>query len=209
MSSLLCQNCRTEIVPGTNFCRSCGAPIDSAEASEMQTAVLDQGGVTPTTQRLEARPTSGAGDPPARSVNDPRAAPLHPVDAYPSRERPAFGRGIVVIAIIVLALIGVGALFVTKRMHRQEAPNRLVNKLNYPGARTIIDLANEDGSGVLQMETTDTIEKVAAWYTTTLKPTKTIRVTSKTLIMKNDNLTATIVSGDAGGTSIVIKQTAR
>jgi hypothetical protein len=207
MSSLICQNCRTEIVPGTNFCRSCGAPIDSAEASEMQTAVLDQGGVTPTTQRLEARPTSGAGDPPDRAAADPRALPLHSVNVYTSQARPASRRAIVFVAVIVLALIGGGALFLAK--HRAGTSKQISQQLNYPGARTIINLANEDGSGVLQMETTDTIEKVAAWYATTLKPTKTMRVTAKTVIMKNDNLTATIVSGDEGGTSIVIKQTAR
>ena len=76
----------------------------------------------------------------------------------------------------------------------------------YPGAHTVLNVG-DGGGGVLQMETTDTIDKVSAWYTSTLKPTKTIQVTAATVIMKSDKITVTMAATDQG-TSIVIKQSA-
>ena len=80
--------------------------------------------------------------------------------------------------------------------------------MNYPGARTIVDVSGDDGGRVLQQQSNDSFEKVTAWYETNLKPSKTIRAGGTTLIMKNDNVTATIVGGD-DGVNIVIKQSAR
>jgi hypothetical protein len=74
----------------------------------------------------------------------------------------------------------------------------------YPGSRTIVDMS-DSGGAVLQMETPDALENVRAWYEANLKPTKTLRVTSASVIQKKENVTVTLVSEDKL-TSIVIKQ---
>jgi hypothetical protein len=121
-------------------------------------------------------------------------------------------RGLVVIGIIILVLLGIGSVVgVMKAVFRSHSQSRpsvskpLADKsLVYPGAQTVLDVTSEGGTGVLQLKTTDGIDKVADWYDAKLKPTKTVRV-GPTVVMKSDNVTATIVS-DGSGTSILIKQ---
>ena len=121
-------------------------------------------------------------------------------------------RGLFLSALVFTIVVAIGAaFFVTNRVRMSRA--RVVagassTQLSYPGARTIVNISGEDGGQVLQQETTDPFEKVSAWYESRIKPTKMIRATGTTVIMKNDNVTATIV-GTVAGASIVIKQTAR
>jgi hypothetical protein len=63
----------------------------------------------------------------------------------------------------------------------------------------------DTGGAVRQMETPDRIEKVSDWYRSSFKPEKTIQVTRDATIIRDDMVTITLVSSDAG-TSIVIKQ---
>jgi len=86
--------------------------------------------------------------------------------------------------------------------------SELGKSLFYPGAQTVLDVTHDDGSGVLQLQTPDQLNKVQAWYESTLKPTKTLRVTSATVILKNGPVTATIVA-EGNTTTIVIKQSPR
>jgi hypothetical protein len=77
-------------------------------------------------------------------------------------------------------------------------------QFNYPGAQTVVNVGTESGA-LIQMETADRLEKVSAWYQSTLKPTKILKVNADTLIMRNNDITVTMAASDAG-TSIVIKQ---
>ena len=65
----------------------------------------------------------------------------------------------------------------------------------------------DQGGGVLQMGTSDALDKVQSWYVSNLKPTKIMQVTSGTVILRRDNVTATLVA-DNNSTTIVIKQSA-
>ena len=201
MTNLRCAKCAAQIVPGTNFCRSCGAPIESSLApSEMQTALLDERVARPDTQRFEARTTTEANDAVAAvsAFTYPAQAPV-----APARSR----RGLVIVLAILVLLLGAGGLIgVLKRARHSGAPTLISRQFHYPGANTIVNVGSNDGAA-LQMETNDSIDKVEAWYEATLKPTKTMRVTGGVLIMKNDNTTVTMATTDAG-TSIVIKQLA-
>jgi hypothetical protein len=202
MATPLCAKCGAELAAGTSFCRLCGAPVGiSAGPSEQQTALLNQTQPKPTTQRLDARPTSGP-----RDAIPPGAFDAAPVQLPVSSACAGSRRSIFIVGIILLALVTIGATVVVMKIRSNSVTHTQVSRqLSYPGARTVVDIGSNDGSGVLQMETTDSFEKVAAWYESNLKPTKTVRVTSTTVIMKNDNITATIV-GTAEGANIVIKQ---
>jgi hypothetical protein len=205
MVDVSCAKCGAQIVPGTNFCRACGAPVASqAEPSEMKTAVLDKKVVRSTTQRFEARKTAEASTEVPLATYNPGVPAFSPVQApIPTRSR----RGLVIVlAVLVVLLAASGLIGVMKRVLSGRTSIQVSQQYTYPGAHTVLNVG-DGGGGVLQMETTDTIDKVSAWYTSTLKPTKTIQVTAATVIMKNDRITVTMVATDQG-TSIVIKQSA-
>lgn len=133
----------------------------------------------------------------------PAAPVVQPGQAAPASSR----RGLVIVMIILVVLLGAGGLAgVIKRVRHSGTQTLVSRQLYYPGANTVVNVGSESGAA-LQMETSDPIDKVAAWYEATLKPTKTLRVTDGVLIMKNDQVTATLASSGVG-TSIVIKQAA-
>jgi hypothetical protein len=76
--------------------------------------------------------------------------------------------------------------------------------LLYPGALTLMDISNPDGGRALQLQTSDPLEKVEDWYDRNLRPQKTVRLTSSSVVLKNENTTATIAS-EGGMTNILIK----
>ena len=108
-------------------------------------------------------------------------------------------------------LLAVGlVVFVTRSIlkTRSRSAAQVSRSLIYPGAKTILDLTYDDGSAVLQLQTPDPLDKVQPWYEASLKPTKTLRATSGSVIMKNDALTATLLAEESL-TTIVIKKVNR
>lgn len=203
MTSMSCAKCGAELIPGTNFCRSCGAPIESGlAASEMQTAVLDER-VRRETQRFEARTTAEASD--AKAVRTYRpASPAVPASEAPSC--PAPRRRLIIVVVVLVLLLGGGGLIGVKRA-RQNTNKMLVSQhYTYPGSHTVLNIGDRDGA-VLQMETTDGIDRVSEWYLSKFKPSKTIQVTPAAIIIKDEAVTVTMVASDTG-TNIVIKQAA-
>jgi hypothetical protein len=77
--------------------------------------------------------------------------------------------------------------------------------LMYPGAQSVVDMANTDGSLTIQLETPDSLDKVERWYQTSLPFTKFVRLTSASVVMKNQNLTITLANED-NKTVILIKK---
>jgi len=69
----------------------------------------------------------------------------------------------------------------------------------------MLDLSNDGVGSVLQMSTRDPLDKVQSWYVVNLQPTKILQVTSGTVILRKDNVTATLVA-EHDTTNIVIKQ---
>ena len=110
-----------------------------------------------------------------------------------------------IVLLILVVLLGAGGLVgVIKRVRQAKTHTQVSQQLNYPGAHIILNLRDE-GGGVLQMETTDRIDKVSEWYVSTFKPSKVMRVPPATAILRDDTVTITLVGSDQG-TSIVIKQ---
>jgi hypothetical protein len=173
------------LLPATSFCRQCGAAIEAGanvESSEQPTAILGNTD-SATTQRLHARATS-----PAMTA---RAS-------APSRRKIVIGVAVVLLIIGIISAVAI----VRKRSHTEAAA---ASQLRYPGAQTVVEMTNTDGSRTLQLQTPDALDKVESWYQKNLKLTKTMRLTSTSYVMKNDNVTITLASEDRK-TNILIKQ---
>jgi hypothetical protein len=197
MSEPRCTACNAVLIPGAGFCRQCGLRvIESAGIEEQPTAILNPATDGLTTQRLDPRATSpGYRD---------SAAAIPP-------ERSRSGRRRLILIGLIGTLLGVGlVVFATLSLlkTRSRSAAQVSRSLIYPGAKTVLDLTYDDGSAVLQLQTPDPLDKVQPWYETNLKPTKTLRATSGSVIMKNDALTATLVAEDSL-TTIVIKKANR
>ena len=183
MQTMNCQKCGAECVPGTSFCRQCGEPI----AAEQTTALLNQTDAV-TTHRLESRPTG------------PNPGQLrHPAGDSTAEKNVGSRRGLLLGA-LVIAIIGVITVAALIGMRKHSAAS---DDLIYPGARTVVDLKGEGGRA-LHLQTSDPFPTVEAWYQKTLKPGKTMRLTSTSVVLKNDTTTATIASED-NKTNILIK----
>jgi len=68
----------------------------------------------------------------------------------------------------------------------------------------VVDMTSEEGRAI-QLQTADSLDRVLAWYDESLKPTKRMRLTSTSFVLRNQNVTATIVTED-DKTNILIKQ---
>ena len=150
-----------------------------------------------TTSRLESRTTS-----PDRAL---RQAIANVQIEAPSPEQQRWRRRAAVIAGAVALLVVLGIIaavaYVQIRSHNSSTEDA---KLIYPGSKTIVDVSSGDGRAI-QLQTSDSMERVIAWYETNLKPTKTMRLTSNSIVLKNDKVTTTLAS-EAGKTNILIKQ---
>jgi len=182
---MTCQNCGAECTEGTSFCRQCGVPI----ASEQTTALLNQSDDV-STHRLEPRATA-----PNRG-----AVPADGLTASVT-EKSGGRRKAILIGTLIAAVVGAitATTLIGMRSHRAAA-----NDLIYPGARTVVDMTSEGGGRALHLQTPDPMAKVEAWYQKTLKPDKTMRLTSSSVVLRNSKTTATIAAED-NTTNILIK----
>ncbi len=183
MIALKCHACGTESLPETKFCRRCGAEFAevSADASERPTAMLTAVDAA-TTQRLQPRAT----------------APAPVLKQKPGRRRLLIG--VVAAALLLLGIVSVLAI-----RHQRNSPANQV-QLIYPGANTVLDLRNPDGTRTLHLQTPDPLNTVERWYQSNLSLTKTTRLTSNSYVLKNDAAMITLVVED-NTTNILIKQT--
>lgn len=205
MSEARCSACGSELVSGTGFCRQCGEPV--TQDSEQPTAILNQ---VPdgTTQRLDPRPTNPyreASPSAADGLSEELAAATAPPGARPQK--------LLFIGIVVLAVIGFASIVGVVRsvlQNRSEGQNsaQVSRALIYPGSRIVLDLGQDSGGSVLQLATSDPLDKVQTWYISNLKPDKILQATMGAVILRKDRVTATLVT-ENNNTTIVIKQARR
>lgn len=200
MISLKCAECNAELMPEAKFCRRCGAVVTATAAaaalnsSELPTALLDQR--DPTTQTLSPRVTSPE-------------TPKHVIGASsriggdPATQAKRKSKVLIGSAVVVLLLCGLIASVAYMKV-RSNNPTEVDAALIYPGSQTVAAFSSGDGS-TLQLQTNDSLEKVVAWYEKSIKPTKTMRLTSTSVVLKNGNVTTTVAS-EAGKTNILIKR---
>ena len=198
MSQPICPKCGAGLIPGTSFCRQCGQPtVESALSSEQTTAILGKSPEASTTRRLDPRPTT-----PAYEVNSESPAST---SASLTRSKRSWPKLVTIgIVLSLLIVVSVGVIWSLRTGSRSAGNIQINRELIYPGARTIVDMG-DSGGAVLQLETPDALDKVSEWYEANLKPTKTLRATSTSVIQKNAKVTVTLVVED-NLTSIVIKQ---
>jgi hypothetical protein len=200
MSEARCATCGTPLVPGTGFCRQCGAP--AVPDPEPPTAILDQS-QDGTTKRLDARPTN-----PYRegSRDESLAHQLVEVAEVPgARPRKLLFVGILLVAVFA-GLTIVGVLRSVLKPQAAE-PIRVDRSLMYPDSKVVLDLA-DNGGAVLQLSTSDPLDKVQSWYVSQMKPDKILQATINTAILRKDKVT-TMLTAEHNMTTIVIKQSNR
>jgi len=180
--------------------RQCGATVTATSAvitSEELTRKLNERIEGVATQHLESRAT-GPGPGSLRNSDDNSVAAS--LSGPPSRRKiPLALLGVGVLVIIVAVISSVA--FVRMRSHSRTTDSAA---LMYPGAQTVVDMTSEEGRAI-QLQTADSLDRVLAWYDESLKPTKRMRLTSTSFVLRNQNVTATIVTED-DKTNILIKQ---
>ncbi|MBA3570841.1 MAG: zinc ribbon domain-containing protein [Pyrinomonadaceae bacterium] len=203
MSVPRCSACGAELLPEANFCRQCGRTVTSGSAvnsSEEPTLTLNERVGNITTQRLDPRPTSpdpgSIGNPTRNSVATGMRANTLP----PRRGLPAASIVGGIVLVVILGIVSSVAI-VRMRSHSRTTDNAT---LIYPGAQTVVDMTSDEGRAI-QLQTGDSLDRVLAWYEGILKPTKTMRLTSTSFVLRNQNVTATIATED-NKTNILIKQ---
>jgi len=200
-----CSQCGAVLPPEVKFCRQCGAAVTSnRELSESPTAQLQPVVDKVSTRRLHPRATSPApelrGDFPAPSDNVP--GPVLAPRSATHWKVPIAVMLLAVVLVIAAAIISI-ALF---RPSRKTVISAETNSaLIYPNSQTLLDTTSTSGRAI-QLQTPDSTDQVVAWYTAKLAPTKTVRLASSTVVLKNQDVAVTIVGAD-GKTSILIKQT--
>jgi hypothetical protein len=75
----------------------------------------------------------------------------------------------------------------------------------YPGAEINMEVNRAEGNNMLQLRTTDAFDKVVAWYTEKLRPTKTLNTVGPTAILRGEGYSA-VINGGGNGVNIILKQ---
>lgn len=109
----------------------------------------------------------------------------------------------IVAGTVLVIIIGIVSLVAVVRM-RSHSRTTDSAALIYPGAQTVVDMTSDEGRAI-QLQTGDSLDRVLAWYDASLKPTKRMRLTSTSFVLKNQTVTATIAT-EANKTNILIKQ---
>jgi zinc ribbon protein len=208
MSVPRCSACGAELLPEANFCRQCGVTVTSGSAvnsSEQTTLTLNERVENVTTQRLDPRPTSpdrvSLNQPMGNSMRDSVAAAGMRANTLPPQRRlPAAALVGGIVLVVIIGIVSSVAI-VRMRSHSKTTDNAA---LIYPGAQTVVDMTSGDGRAI-QLQTGDSLDRVLAWYDASLKPTKKMRLTSTSFVLRNQNVTATIAAED-NKTNILIKQ---
>ena len=221
-----CGQCGTLLAPEARFCRNCGRPVSQ----------LGPDAVTESTTRLLETPaqppfsTFGVEERAGELYRPPDYVPPAAISDTRGLARP---RGVhpfllvVVCIALLLALVAVAALLRGRpRVVIQPPPvtapgiappavpappappatGDISSPLAYPGAKEIMRVTDSDGSGVLQLETQDSVEQVATWYESRLRPNKVIRVPGGQNVVINSDDAKVVINGTGNGTNIFVKQ---
>jgi hypothetical protein len=226
----LCTTCGAEISSEARFCRKCGQPspqfnpdsvtegttrlLETPErpASFHQNVYEHPGGLAQATNRLppQASPTSRSLEPNRKPTNWLLISSM-------------------IVAAIALIVTG---LFITLRnrpativsppvVTRPDVPpglpvppppppgttqgSGISRALVYPGAETTMEVTDVSEGNVLQLQTSDSFDKVVNWYMEKLKPTKVVRIPNSNVILEAGEIKA-IINADDAGTMIMLAQ---
>ncbi|HZE73495.1 MAG TPA: hypothetical protein VE135_28620 [Pyrinomonadaceae bacterium] len=163
---------------------------------------LSQADENASTRRLHPRITS-----PAPELRGSVAAALDPTPPGASisrQRRRSLPFALLLLAVVLIAAMTIVSLALFRPAGHVATTGDNSKSLIYPNSQTTLDTASDSGRAI-QLQTGDSGDQVVAWYTTNLKPTKTLQLTPTTTVLKNQSATVTIVAED-GKTTILIKQ---
>lgn len=224
MADVWCSFCGAGIADAAKFCRACGRALDSSELTtrnlepesrfQNATAHVQQAITTPAYLAPSQLPA-------APSTND-------------LTKKPQSLALIITLAAVVGILLFVLAIVLFLRLDsgtpRPDVPPLTIqvptpppgvppppppppapgdiaisDSLAYPGAKTIMNVSSDHGKSVLQLQTTDSPNKVVAWYKDKLKPTQNVDLPFGNSILKNGDTTV-VITGVEDGTTILISR---
>jgi ribosomal protein L40E len=232
-----CTNCGADIPSEARFCRACGqrsVRLDANSVTEGTTRLLEtpERPASSFDQHIYEQP-GGLAQPTSRI---PSQANETSRSLEVSRKSPQW----VLIGSILIAVIALTALFVIllnrpstpttvspPAVTRPEQPpippppppmppqgstqGTTINRaFVYPGAETTMEVTSADEGNVIQLQTSDSFDKVVDWYTEKLKPTKVVRSKDPTsndinIILEAGELKA-IINTNGGKTTIMLAQ---
>ena len=229
MSNVTCARCGAEIVAGSRFCRRCGepAPVAARESSvlEAETRIFTPpptGHATPT-EHINTPLTGPAYMSPAQTPTPP-TAPTKPLESSGWTAR-------LVLIGLLLALLIVPITFAVFKLlksgsSRTQPPVVTVpeipppppppparggsaatnNPLYYPGAETVMEVTGQEEGHVLQLRTSDPLDKVVRWYVEKVKPTSTIKTPGDNVTVLRGEGVNVVITGGGDQTEIIIRQ---
>ncbi len=221
MLSSTCQHCGAELLDGAKFCRRCGQPA----GTEAETRILEaERGAS--TQYYDAKPTGLSYLSPSEMSPPPQQSFATQTLPHNGKKRRGvlLGSALVILALISLTVFAVWRLSGSSQKPPTEpkAPTAPVivppqppqppqpsqppttgkgsaSALDYPGAKVTMEMTRGTEGSIRHLQTTDSFEKVVAWYTERLKPEENIKTKEgPTAILRGKEITAIITSEDEG-----------
>lgn len=235
MTSKICDRCGAELAADARFCRRCGQPtatFEGTSVTEAETRVFEATSErAQPTQYYDQRPTGPSYMSPVEMYPPQAAATTKALSAVAVKKNRAgilLGSALVVLAIISLTLFaawkwggssssatpptiakpGVPQVPQVPQPPAPPAPGAgqgSTSALVYPGAQVTMEMTRGREGSVRHLTTTDSFEKVVAWYTEKLKPIEDIRTPEPTAILRGDGITA-IIAVEDGETQILLQQ---
>ena len=200
MNEQSCPKCGAKLPPEVNFCRQCGTAVAAQVRVEPQTVQLDLTSENTATRRLHSRPRSPKAGFPADTPDRPGDIARSPTSP-PARRKAPVALVTLVLVLFAACLIAWSAFVRPKRTASTAGSDQ---SLIYPNSRIILNNTSSSGRAI-QLQTDEPSDQVASWYTTTIKPTKTVQLTPTTVVLKSETVTVTIASDDKT-TTVLIKQ---
>ena len=221
---IVCINCGAGSFVEARFCRQCGRPIQS----EPRPTVTEG-----TTKLFEADPFADlnewAGPMAKQGVGSTTSMAGKSTQALAQKKSHTNWLIIGLVAFAVISILTTALLFVLLKpptvttgpsgpsappnvgaqppqppQPPQIAPDTDFSQLIYPGADKTLDINSQKEGHVVQLQTQDSIKKVADWYTAKLKLINTVKMPTQ-VILEAKGITV-IISGSGRGTTIMLTQ---
>lgn len=223
MTDLNCKNCGMEIMPGTRFCRQCGQPApdtSTTSVTEGTTRVLHSFADDETpTRHFYSTP---AGGPPVQVDASAQARSLAAEAPAPKRKSKFKIISVVSVLLVMMIVIPLGVVALrwnsAGRTVRSGAPSigippvpaapnipgvpTIGDDLRYPGATTIMDIRKANRQ-VIQLSTSDSLDKVVNWYEAKINPKERVRIGGAQAVLKSDQYSV-VINGNGSQTQILI-----
>lgn len=226
-----CTNCGTNIPVEARFCRACGqrsARFDESSVTEETTRLLE----TPARPASFDQHVDEQAGPLAQATSHLPSQPKETSRSLQTKSKSpqwVLIGSLLVMAFMLTTLFIVFAKRQSKRaivappaVTRPELPpipppplpprgsteGTSINRaLIYPGAETTMEVTDAEEGNVLQLRTSDSLDKVVDWYTAKLKPRKVVRMKKPApqVILEADE-TNVVINENGDGTTIILTQ---